>query len=83
MRFDNSIAHWLKPVRQFSVIYKGAEHSSRLLHVKNDGWQSKQISYAIDHWYRNFSLRICQSLYNAKPKAQSERCAPLANTVIA
>ncbi len=37
---------------------------------------NKKIHSAIGNWYQIFSSRIWQSLYDVKPKVQSERCAP-------
>ncbi len=75
------VGSWkIKKLRRFGLhhwsIYKCMEHSSRLLKVKISGWRSKKVYSAIGHWYWIFSFRICQSLYDLKPKALSERCAP-------
>ncbi len=38
----------------------------------------KKVHSSIGNWFRILSLRLCQSLYAIKPKAQPELCAPLA-----
>ncbi len=38
----------------------------------------KKVYSAIGNWFKKISPRICQSLYDVKPKAQSELCAQLA-----
>ncbi len=43
---------------------------------------SKKICSAIGNWYRIFPSRICQSLYDVKPKAQSEQCVPFCQLAI-
>jgi hypothetical protein len=62
------------PVRKFLRNLQTRGAFIAILQVENDGWQSKKVYSAIGHWYRIFSLDICQSLYDVKPKAQSERC---------
>jgi hypothetical protein len=57
------------------AIYKCAEYSSRLLQVKNNRRLTKKVYSAIGNLYRMFPSRICESLYDVKPKAQSERGA--------
>jgi hypothetical protein len=43
MRVDNTIVLWSMPVGQFCAIYKGAEHSSRLLKVKTMDENQKKV----------------------------------------
>ncbi len=42
----------------------------------NDNQKMFIPQLAIGNWFKNFSSRICQSLYDVKAKAQSERCVP-------
>jgi hypothetical protein len=61
----------------FAQFTEASEPLSRLLQVKNDGRQSKNLipQLATDTEFFNHTF-ICQSLYDVKPKAQPERCKP-------
>ncbi len=52
-----------------------AEHSLRLLQVKNDGLQPKKFILQLEFVTEIFIARL-PSLHDVKPKTQLERCAP-------
>ncbi len=64
------VVKWPVPVRQSLHKYKGPEHSSRHLQVKNDGWQTIKVCSAIGNRYWFFLSRLCQSLYDV-----NQRCS--------
>ncbi len=46
------------------------------IHLRASKMTIKKVQSAIGIWYRILSSGICQFLYDVKPKAQLERCAP-------
>jgi hypothetical protein len=56
----------------FSQFIKGAFSTAFTSEKWND---DKKVYSAIGNWFRIFSPRICQSLYDVKPKAHWETCA--------
>ncbi len=75
-RFVNSIAPLQEPARQ--SLHTLQRRGAFIAAFTSEKWWMTIKKSLFRNWQLIpiFSSRICQSLYDVKPKAQSERCAP-------
>jgi hypothetical protein len=74
--FVNTIASWQMPVRHSLRNLQRCRAFIAAFTSEKQWMMIKKVYSAIGNGYRIFSAQICQSLYDVKPKAQLERCAP-------